>query len=84
MPRSRSSRSIAAPLHTLLDANFGQLKGTSKYMNPVTLDDLTFLNARVAKRLEHDPEKWKPVFGKDHAPTQYLNCDPIQLDRITV
>src|SRR5580692_9060849 len=27
MPRSRSSRSIAAPLHTPLDANFGQLKG---------------------------------------------------------
>jgi hypothetical protein len=50
----------------------------------VTLDDLTFLNARVAKRLEHDPEKWKPVFGKDHAPTQYLDRDPIQLDRITV
>jgi iron-sulfur cluster assembly accessory protein len=22
--------------------------------------------------LEHDPEKWKPVFGKDHAPTKYL------------
>jgi hypothetical protein len=21
-----------------------------------------------AFRLEHDPEKWKPVFGKDHAP----------------
>jgi hypothetical protein len=20
-------------------------------------------------RLEHDPEKWIPVFGKDHAPT---------------
>jgi hypothetical protein len=19
--------------------------------------------------LEHDPEKWKPVFGKDHVPT---------------
>jgi hypothetical protein len=19
--------------------------------------------------LEHDPEKWTPVFGKDHAPT---------------
>jgi hypothetical protein len=19
------------------------------------------------RRLEHDPEKWKPVFGKDHA-----------------
>jgi hypothetical protein len=20
---------------------------------------------------KHDPEKWKPVFGKDHAPPQY-------------
>jgi hypothetical protein len=42
--------------------------------------------------LEHDPEKacpgldpgWKPVFGKDHARTQYLDHDPIQLDRIVV
>jgi hypothetical protein len=25
---------------------------------------------------------WKPVFGKDHAPPQYLEHDPIQLDRI--
>jgi len=23
-----------------------------------------------AFRLEHDPEKWEPVFGKDHAPTK--------------
>jgi hypothetical protein len=36
------------------------------------------------KRLEHDPEKWKPVFGKDHAQTKRLNHDPIQLDRIMV
>jgi hypothetical protein len=21
-------------------------------------------------RLEHDPEKWKPVFRKDHAPSK--------------
>jgi len=21
---------------------------------------------------KHDPEKWQPVFGKDHAPPQYL------------
>jgi hypothetical protein len=21
-------------------------------------------------RLEHDPEKWEPVFGKDHAQTK--------------
>jgi hypothetical protein len=24
---------------------------------------------RCWRRLEHDPEKWKPVFGKDHAQT---------------
>ena len=29
---------------------------------------------------EHDPEKWKPVFGKDHALAQYLAHDPI--DRV--
>jgi hypothetical protein len=23
-----------------------------------------------ARRLEHDPEKWEPVFGKDHAQTK--------------
>jgi hypothetical protein len=23
----------------------------------------------VSDALQHDPEKWVPVFGKDHAPT---------------
>jgi hypothetical protein len=31
---------------------------------------LTFINRRAVSRLEHDPEKWTPVFGKDHAPTR--------------
>ncbi len=35
-------------------------------------------------KLEHHPEKWKPVFGKDHAPLANLDNDPIQLDRIIV
>ena len=35
-------------------------------------------------RLEHDPEKWMPVFRKDHAPTKKLDHDPIQFDRIMV
>jgi uncharacterized protein YecE (DUF72 family) len=26
--------------------------------------------AALIERLEHDPEKWKPVFRKDHAPTK--------------
>jgi hypothetical protein len=34
--------------------------------------------------LEHDPEKWKPVFGKDHAQTKNLDHDPIQLNWIMV
>jgi hypothetical protein len=34
--------------------------------------------------LEHDPEKWKPVFRKDHAPTKDPDDDPIQFDRIMV
>jgi hypothetical protein len=24
--------------------------------------------------LEHDPEKWKPVFRKDHAPPKYRSA----------
>jgi hypothetical protein len=36
------------------------------------------------KLLEHDPEKWGPVFQKDHAPTKKSDQDPIQLDRIAV
>jgi hypothetical protein len=34
--------------------------------------------------LEHDPEKWTPVFGKDHAPTENLDHDPILSNRIMV
>jgi hypothetical protein len=26
--------------------------------------------------LEHDPEKWMPVFRKDHAPAKKLDHDP--------
>jgi len=31
-----------------------------------------------------DPMGGNPVFGKDHAPPQYLDHDPIQLDRIMI
>src|ERR1700730_132276 len=36
------------------------------------------------RSLEHDPEKWMPVFRKDHAPTKKLDHDPIRFDRIMV
>jgi hypothetical protein len=29
----------------------------------------------MRRSLEHDPEKWKPVFGQDHAPSN-LEHDP--------
>jgi uncharacterized protein len=29
---------------------------------------------------EHDPENWKPVFQKDHAPTKYLGEDRRVMD----
>jgi tetratricopeptide (TPR) repeat protein len=35
-------------------------------------------------QLDHDPEKWKPVFGKDHAPTRLADHDPIERNRIAV
>ncbi|WP_210242935.1 hypothetical protein [Nitrobacter winogradskyi] len=26
--------------------------------------------------LEHDPEKWRPVFGEDHAQTKNISVEP--------
>jgi hypothetical protein len=38
----------------------------------------------VGRYLKHDPEKWIPVFGQDHAQTKILDYDPIQLNWIIV
>jgi len=32
--------------------------------------------------LEHDPEKWKPVFRKDHAPPKKSGAQSISLKTI--
>ena len=37
-----------------------------------------------AVRLEHDPEKWEPVFGKRSCSSKKLDFDPIQSNRIKV
>jgi hypothetical protein len=34
--------------------------------------------------LEHDPEKWKPVFRKDHAQRKRLDHDAIPANRIMI
>jgi hypothetical protein len=38
----------------------------------------------VEAMLEHDPEKWKPVFRRDHAQTKRWDHDAIPLDRIMI
>jgi hypothetical protein len=43
--------------------------------------DLDALQSSV-DGLEHDPEKWGPVFGKDHAQTKGWSGMPIQLNLI--
>jgi hypothetical protein len=34
--------------------------------------------------LEHDPEKWEPVFRKDHAQTKRYDHDAIFSNRIMI
>jgi hypothetical protein len=34
--------------------------------------------------LEHDPEKWTPVFGKDHAQKKKWSMAPIQRNGIMI
>jgi hypothetical protein len=41
-------------------------------------DILRDLRRVAARELEHDPEKWKPVFRKDHAPFKMPEREPIQ------
>src|SRR5262249_6675957 len=38
---------------------------------PILADDFGFGSFHAAI-LEHDPEKWAPVFGKDHAPARLV------------
>src|ERR1700730_10991488 len=38
---------------------------------------MTIIRIKELACLEHDPEKWKPVFGKDHAQTKILDYDPM-------
>jgi hypothetical protein len=61
----------------VLDHSPGQGKGAAKGPGRAerALPCYSWLGAMlarpaVARALEHDPEKWIPVFGKDHAPAK--------------
>jgi AcrR family transcriptional regulator len=68
---SPSRRALIA--RTLFSAVHGIVTlGLEEKLQALAPDDLreqlTFAVAALARGLAHDPEKWKPVFGKDHAP----------------
>jgi hypothetical protein len=37
---------------------------------------------KLTQWLEHDPEKWNPVFRKDHAPPKFWSAKSIQSEAI--
>ena len=47
-----------------------RLFAPSPFRSPAAGDKALAMGAENVQqwRLEHDPEKWRPVFGKDHAP----------------
>jgi hypothetical protein len=58
LPATRESKT-ARPARRVLSARTAQRQCVVGDMNA---------QHRTIAALEHDPEKWKPVFGKDHAP----------------
>jgi hypothetical protein len=42
------------------------------------------MRAVAIRAPEHDPEKWVPVLGKDHAQTKSLSVIAIQAEAITL
>src|SRR5580704_6582443 len=44
----------------------------------------TIIRIKELGCLEHDPEKWKPVFGNDHAQTKIQDYDPMDRSLVAV
>jgi hypothetical protein len=76
-----NTRLITAPGWTEAPDASGR-DGNNRVVRPKSAGATVSVVAPVV--LEHDPEKWIPVFRKDHAPTKKLDHDPILFDRIMV
>jgi hypothetical protein len=44
-------------------------RGEARVFDTRLLEAALWFGLAMVIPLEHDPEKWDPVFGKDHAPT---------------
>src|SRR3990167_5763843 len=64
--RGPSVRIPAKPAHALVQADGFAGRSRGRFGRRVT--SVRCVNER-RRELEHDPEKWEPVFGKDHAQT---------------
>ena len=51
-----------------IDVQAGMLERAREKAEAAQLTNIRFVHAPIGQ--EHDPEKWVPVFGKDHAPTR--------------
>src|SRR5262249_25544396 len=66
------NRDIPVDAHPVPDLTLLSRSHRSPFLalrSPVTMAHRHGQYAHACSRLEHDPEKWTPVFGKDHAPT---------------
>ena len=59
---------LHVPLRRIL--RLGASLGTITEHHDALASDILSGDAFRARDLEHDPEKWEPVFGKDHAQTK--------------
>jgi hypothetical protein len=62
---------VANRLTSLARQGFHKLETLAQFQSIAKSRYLALGSAQSLNwRLEHDPEKWKPVFGKDHAQTR--------------
>src|SRR5262245_60940808 len=76
----RSSRTWACRSSMRFRRNAGIFNGTSTSVSRSSASGSS--SPRCRRHLEHDPEKWVPVFGKDHAPGLQVVASSRQLTRV--
>src|ERR1700733_8461346 len=71
-PRPRSRAALTAARSVTRTISIVRMRSSIRLCGTVIDDAISSFPRLVLCAAEHDPEKWKSVFGKDHAPAQYL------------